>query len=72
MKVLTFPYQCTITEYETGNTSLGNFPKGNKYKYCGEFFMFKEKYFTNVCIMTFQSKTGKTLIFKGLPKYIEI
>lgn len=50
MKVLTFPGQCTITEYETGNMSLGKFPEGNKYKYCGEFFMFKEKYFTNVCI----------------------
>lgn len=50
MKVLTFPGQCTITEYETGNMSLGKFPEGNKYKYCGEFFMLKEKYFTNVCI----------------------
>ena len=72
MKVLTMPYQCTITEYGTNNTTFGNFPTGNKYKYMGEWFMFQEKYFTSVCILIFKSKSGKQLIFKGLPKYIEI
>lgn len=72
MKVLTSQHQCIMKEHGTNNAYLSEFPKGNKYKYMGEWFMFQEKYFTNVCIMIFTSKSGKSLIFKGLNKFIEI
>ena len=72
MKVLTNPHQCTITEIGTNNISLGEFPTGNKLKYIGEWFTFQDKFFTNVCILIFTNKNGKQLLFKGLPKYLEI
>lgn len=73
MRVLTYPNQCTVTEVGTNNTCLTTFPEGNKVKYCGKWFMFVDKFFADgACVLIFAAKDGRQIIYKSLPKYIEL
>lgn len=73
MKVLTKPNQCRVTEVGSGNTYLTTFPEGNKVKYMGQWFKFVDKFFADdACVLIFAAKDGRQIIYKSLPKYIEI
>lgn len=73
MKVLTNPNQCTVTEVGTNDTYLTTFPKGNKVKYLGKWFRLVDKdYIANAFVRVYESKDGLHLVYRSLPKYIEI
>lgn len=74
MKVLTKPNQCTLTEVGSGNTYLTTFPEGNKVKYMGQWYKLTRQFMTDdgKYVIVFQNKIGLQIVYKSLPKYIEI